>query len=103
MLTNNRYGFRNRVFKDKTNGLIVDYVGIFRSLEKALSIWAAPGGGKTDMPIKDKAELKDLLIEAINETKEFLKKLRVNLDRIRQTKDILVNMLHRRYFHQIFF
>jgi len=29
----------NRVFKDKVNGLIVDYVGIFRNLEKALSIY----------------------------------------------------------------
>jgi beta-galactosidase/beta-glucuronidase len=43
------------------------------------------------VPIKDKQELKLLLIDAINETTEFLKKLRVNLDEIRQTKDILLN------------
>src|SRR5207249_6149400 len=28
----------NRVFRDKVNGLIVDYVGVFRSLQKALAI-----------------------------------------------------------------
>jgi type I restriction enzyme R subunit len=63
---------------------------IFRNLEEALSIWAAPDGGKTDVPIKDKAELKELLIEAIKETSEFLEELGVNLDEIRQTKDILL-------------
>ena len=35
----------NRVFKDKVNGLIVDYANIFNKLEKALSIYGAPGGG----------------------------------------------------------
>ena len=30
----------NRVFKDKVNGLIVDYIGIFRNLERALAIYA---------------------------------------------------------------
>ena len=30
----------NRVFGDKVNGLIVDYVGIFRDLERALAIYA---------------------------------------------------------------
>ena len=28
----------NRVFGDKVNGLIVDYVGVFRSLQKALAM-----------------------------------------------------------------
>jgi type I restriction enzyme, R subunit len=80
----------NRVFEDKTNGLIVDYVGIFRSLEKALSIWAAPGSKGKDVPIKNKAELKELLIGAIQHTREFLNGLGVNLEEIRQTKDILL-------------
>ena len=31
----------NRVFPDKENGLIVDYVGVFRNLEKALAIYGA--------------------------------------------------------------
>ncbi len=31
----------NRVFPDKDNGLIVDYIGVFRNLEKALAIYGA--------------------------------------------------------------
>ena len=34
----------NRVFPDKENGLIVDYVGVFRHLEAALAIYAAAHG-----------------------------------------------------------
>lgn len=61
----------NRVFGDKVNGLIVDYVGVFRSLQKALAIYGAgTGGGET--PIKDKSELVELLRQAIQETTEFL-------------------------------
>ena len=30
----------NRVFVDKVNGLIVDYVGVFRDLQKALALMA---------------------------------------------------------------
>ena len=52
----------NRVFKDKVNGLIVDYIGIFRNIEQALAIYAegtdpegtAPEGRN---PIRDKSEL----------------------------------------------
>ena len=47
----------NRVFPDKNNGLIVDYAGIFNSLEKALSIYGDPGQGGHDSPIKNKDEL----------------------------------------------
>jgi hypothetical protein len=51
----------NRVWQEKQNGLIVDYVGIFRNLQKALAIY---GTTQTDgeMPIKDKEELVRLLI-----------------------------------------
>ena len=31
----------NRVFPEKENGLIVDYIGVFRDLEKALAIYGA--------------------------------------------------------------
>ena len=31
----------NRVFPEKDNGLIVDYIGVFRNLEKALAIYGA--------------------------------------------------------------
>ena len=34
----------NRVWRDKQNGLIVDYVGIFRNLQKALAIYGTAQG-----------------------------------------------------------
>jgi type I restriction enzyme R subunit len=52
----------NRVWRDKVNGLIVDYLGIFRNLQKALAIYgAARGGAAGESPIKDKSELVDEL------------------------------------------
>ena len=30
------------MFPDKDNGLIVDYIGVFRNLERALAIYGAP-------------------------------------------------------------
>ena len=46
----------NRVAPGKEAGLIVDYVGIFRDLQKALAIYAKPGD-PNDLPIKDKSAL----------------------------------------------
>ena len=78
----------NRVFPDKPNGLIVDYVGIFRNLEKALSVYADPGKDQGDMPIKNKDEIKSLLQTAIDETVEFSNSKNVDLIAIRDTKDV---------------
>lgn len=60
----------NRVAPGKIAGLIVDYVGVFRDLQKALAIYAAPitTGGTVDNPIEDKQalveELKVLIVKA---------------------------------------
>ncbi len=43
----------NRVFPDKDNGLIVDYVGVFRNLEKALVIYGAASTGEAPIEIID--------------------------------------------------
>jgi type I restriction enzyme, R subunit len=77
----------NRVAQDKVNSLIVDYVGIFRDLQNALAIYAAPRpGGGTDSPIQDKKELVEFLRKAIAEAKvvqfllETLKREKLALD-----------------------
>ena len=77
----------NRVFKDKVNGLIVDYIGIFRNLEKALAIYAegtdpeAPDAeGKN--PIRDKSELVEELRGKIAEIRDFCMTLGVDLAQI---------------------
>lgn len=72
----------NRVFRDKINGLIVDYVGVFRNLQKALAIYGSGSGGGTkegETPIKDKSALVEELKQAINETTEFCQNLGMDL------------------------
>jgi type I restriction enzyme, R subunit len=73
----------NRVAQNKVNGLIVDYVGIFRDLEKALAIYAAPRlGGGTDCPIQDKSALVELLRKAIEEVLAFCSERGIDPGRI---------------------
>lgn len=61
----------NRVFQVKRNGLIVDYIGVFRNLKKALAIYGAAEGKDDEMPVKPKAELIERLRELIKEIKKF--------------------------------
>lgn len=72
----------NRVFEGKPNGLIVDYVGVFRNLQKALSIYAKPGQSGIDTPVKNKEQLLLDLQEAIKQSNEFCTALKIDLDAI---------------------
>lgn len=80
----------NRVFRDKTNGLIVDYIGIFRNLQKALAIYADTEKRKDDTPIKPKSELIKELEQAIEETEIFCKEKRIDTHKI-----IMADKLHK--------
>jgi len=71
----------NRVWKEKQNGLIVDYVGIFRDLQKALAIYGTTQTGG-EMPIKDKEELVRLLNDTIQKAVVFSQQHGVELDKI---------------------
>ena len=71
----------NRVFPEKENGLIVDYVGVFRHLETALAVYAAgPVGSDSSDIIRDKAALVGELEEEIGELVEFSWRWDVDLD-----------------------
>ena len=64
----------NRVFGDKLNGLIVDYVGVFRDLQKALAIYGSAAGGgvkEGELPVQEKGELVVALRMMIEETAAF--------------------------------
>lgn len=75
----------NRVFPEKENGLIVDYVGVFRRLEEALAIYAAAREGDDPGPIiRDKAELVDELELEIGELAEFCERWDVDLEVLAQ-------------------
>ena len=67
----------NRVYPGKVSGLIVDYAGVFRNLERALAIYGAGGGG--DKPVEDKAALVAKLRQALAETRGLCREQGVNL------------------------
>jgi type I restriction enzyme, R subunit len=75
----------NRVWGEKVNGLIVDYIGVFRDLQRALAIYGTASGGgvsKGDLPVETKLALVGALEGAIQETKDFLSAHGVELDDI---------------------
>ena len=72
----------NRVFGDKVNGLIVDYVGIFEIWRGALAIYAEGTDTEGSSPIRNKSELVEQLRGEIAEVKEFCAKLGVDLAKI---------------------
>jgi type I restriction enzyme R subunit len=76
----------NRVWGEKQNGLIVDYVGIFRNLQKALAIYGTTQGGASETPIKDKAELVKRLRGAIQEATAYCKQRGVEPEKIRDAQ-----------------
>ena len=72
----------NRVFGDKVNGLIVDYIGIFRDLERALAIYAEGTEAEGSNPIRNKSELVEQLRGEIADIKEFCTDLDIDLPKI---------------------
>jgi len=80
----------NRVFKDKVNGLIVDYIGVFRNLQKALAVYGSASGGgiqEGDTPVKAKTALVEQLREAIAEATGFCTAKGIDLSKLRSTQD----------------
>ena len=71
----------NRVYPDKPCGIIVDYVNVFKYMQKALSQYATGDDGQ-EFPAKDINRLLELIDQTIAETDLFLKSLSVDLDAI---------------------
>jgi type I restriction enzyme R subunit len=65
----------NRVFAGKTNGLIVDYIGIFQNLKDALAIYASTDNTITGKIIENKSEMIGGLRTSIGELQIFLSKI----------------------------
>lgn len=63
----------NRLATGKSSGVIVDYVGVFNNLQKALAVYAGGSGegGEGKTPIKDKGELIWFLETALGEAISF--------------------------------
>lgn len=77
----------NRVYPGKTNGLIVDYIGVFRNLQKALAIYAVTGEDSEEI-IKDKDELVEILFASVSKARQFLRTLDLNISDLLEAKDI---------------
>jgi len=70
----------NRVADEgKKNGLIVDYIGVFKNIERALALYAASGVNEDDI-IKNKDELLNDLKSILHTVKEFLSAQQIELD-----------------------
>ena len=71
----------NRKAVGKEAGLIADYIGVFRNLQKALAIYGQPTGGGGS-PIKDKAALVDHLRVLVEEARAFCTNHGAKLDAV---------------------
>jgi type I restriction enzyme R subunit len=73
----------NRVWAEKQSGMIVDYVGVFRNLQKALAIYGGGQGGDStggdEGPIRSKAELVRELEEQLQGTAAFCRDLGIDV------------------------
>lgn len=78
----------NRVAEDKYNGIIVDYIGIFKALQKALAIYGEPtdGGNSEEDPAETKTELIRLLDAEATKMKDFLDSKNIDVDTIFDTR-----------------
>lgn len=79
----------NRVWGEKQNGLIVDYAGVFRSLQKALAIYGTGPGGKAtegETPVLAKAELLEGLRQQVKQTVGLCESQGVDLSAIITSK-----------------
>ena len=71
----------NRVNEGKSNGLIIDYIGIVKALRKALADYTANQGGQNgDDPTVEKEKLIARIIETIGKAKSFLDEREFDLD-----------------------
>ena len=78
----------NRVYPGKPCGIIVDYVNVFKYMQKALTEYAAGDDG-TDFPAKNIDGLITLIDSAIDEANTFLLGLGIDIDAMIAETDTL--------------
>jgi len=64
----------NRVYKNKSCGFVVDYVGILRNLEKSLAVYSDEDIKEISQVVVNKAKSKDELKSTHSQLNEFFKK-----------------------------
>ncbi|MDU7384940.1 MAG: type I restriction endonuclease subunit R [Finegoldia magna] len=80
----------NRVSEGKSNGLIIDYIGIVKALRKALADYTANvSGNEGSDPTIDKDELIVRIIETIGKADEFLNENNFDLEMLINAYDFM--------------
>ena len=79
----------NRVCDGKSNGLIVDYIGVVKALRKALADYTSNTGGKGsgDDPTLDKEELLKKIIETISAITTYMSEQGFDLSKLVSAAD----------------
>ena len=77
----------NRVAEGKSNGLIIDYIGIVKALRKALADYTANQGGGNVNPTVDKEQLIARIREVIEKTRSFLSEQDFDLQTLIDARD----------------
>jgi type I restriction enzyme R subunit len=67
---------------EKKSGIVIDYIGVFKRLEKALAKYARAQSGKTEYPAEDFNDLLNYLEAAINEGIKFMNKQNLPIQEI---------------------
>lgn len=76
----------NRVYPNKTAGIIIDYVNVFKYMNNALAEYAAGDDGR-EFPVKDINALVATLDATIGEAQKFMTSIGVDLDEIAAEKE----------------
>ena len=76
----------NRVYPGKSCGIIVDYVNVFKYMQKALTEYATGSDGEV-FPAKDIDKLINYIDETIDEANTYLLELGINIDNITNDSD----------------
>ena len=91
----------NRVFPSKPCGIIVDYVNVFKYMQRALSEYASGSDG-ADFPAKDIDQLINNLDQCIAEIDQFLLSIGISLDKILEEPDTLARIeMYRQAYNRI--
>ena len=71
----------NRVYEGKKNGVIVDYIGIFKNIKKALAVYASTQSDDDDI-LRDKRELLAELQDMVKLSKKVSHERNIDIDQL---------------------
>ncbi len=77
---------------EKKSGLVIDYIGVFKRLEKALAKYARPTGDKKEYPAEKFEDLVNYLEASIVEGVKFMNAHGLNIREIIDSREIFKNL-----------